>query len=120
MILSTSASSSLRLVPVPSGMTFSSASIVVWSPAVLVCGRPRSDDGQLRRLPTRGADDYATTREVLCEVMPLNHGIGLLPGHRRLSEMGFGKCHPCPRTSVNHVPRLYRPPSLESPALSSH
>src|SRR5665647_3878446 len=42
------------------------------------------------------------TREVLCEVMPLNHGIGLLPGHRpRLSEMGFGKCHPCPRTSVN-------------------
>ena len=40
--------------------------------------------------------------------MPLEHGIGLLPRHRRHSEWGFGKCHPCPRTAVTHVPALYR------------
>src|SRR5205085_12157426 len=54
-------------------------------------------------------------REVLPKVMPLEHGIGLQPGHRRISEWDSEKCHPCPRTPVNHVPRLY--PALPNTAL---
>ena len=47
------------------------------------------------------------TLEVLREVVAFEHGIGLLPGHGVSSHRVRAKCHPCPRTSVNHVPRLY-------------
>ena len=49
-----------------------------------------------------------STREVLRKMQPFKYGVGLLPGHRRLSKWDVGKCHPCPRTGVNHVPVLYR------------
>ncbi len=48
------------------------------------------------------------TREVLGEMMTFEHGVGLLPGHRSSSHRGSEKCHPCARTSVTYVPRLYR------------
>ena len=49
------------------------------------------------------------TVEVLGEMMAFEHGIGLLPGHHSSSYGGQEKCHPCARTAVSYVPRLYRP-----------
>lgn len=45
--------------------------------------------------------------DVVGEVMAFEHGIGLLPGHGGSSHRVWKKCHPCPRTSVTHVPLLY-------------
>ena len=50
--------------------------------------------------------------EVLRKMMALQHGMGLLPGHRRLSE-GI-------RKRVNHVPRLYRTMSNGALLLTAH
>ena len=47
------------------------------------------------------------TLEVLGEMVTFEHGIGLLPGHHSSSQTGQEKCHPCARTSVTYVPRLY-------------
>jgi hypothetical protein len=47
------------------------------------------------------------TGEVLGKMVSFEHGIGLLPGHPFSSYGGQEKCHPCARTAVTYVPRLY-------------